>query len=186
MGKVYYNQKHAILAIELEKKMLIKAIELIPQVIEVVKKFDNKVPSKRLETALKEINKGFRFNMEHNSFIIEIKFFDHDDRCTSDGDRAIYANEDSFRVCHMCISSAYGDQAIDNGRINANAVINSPNGLLAFLEVHKKTVQGIDDTIKNIEELKEQRKELLKQIEDFNSKVNYTFNNTFPLRIEVK
>ena len=59
--------KNAENLINLELNAMQKVIDLCPKVIEIIKKFEGKQANKRLDTALKQIDK--------NLFVIEIFYF---------------------------------------------------------------------------------------------------------------
>ena len=166
--------------IELEVKANEKAIGLTDNIIEVVKKFDGKMPTKRLDTALKTIDKNLSFKCEYNSFMIDLWI---EDRSISvphkDYVGAVYIKNSNVSICHCCMVSSGKPQAInEDGTINAEYVIesilNSKQYRIEYNNSMIKTLNEIEEKIKEYEELK-------KTIRAFNDSVNYTVAQYFEI-----
>jgi hypothetical protein len=99
--------------LNLEVINLQKAISLCDKIIEIVPKFDGKAANKRLDTALKEIDKSLSFNMRYNSFIIEMY---KQDRSINVGDNWQYLRDHSVSIVHSSIQSSSGDGVCQDGQ----------------------------------------------------------------------
>jgi len=152
----------------IEKELLRKeeVFKLCPAIIEVIKKFDGKQSNKRLDTALKNIDKNLRFKTQYNSWIIEHVSYD-------------------INIVHASISSSYGDGVEQNGVIIADVAIADLNKNMNYRKEQAIKTRE-QNKIDIIDGLIEESEELKKKIKEFNEKINYAINDKFDIRIDLR
>lgn len=106
--------------LQLEINSTRTALNLCDGIIEVVRKFDGKQPSKRLDTALKGIDENLRFKMEYNSFSIYLYL---SVRCVRTEIGVRYLNHDYQDIIRSSMESSRGDGVCQNGTIRAELII---------------------------------------------------------------
>ena len=165
--------------INLELSITEQAINIAPAVTEIVKKYDGKHLNKRLETALKKIDKRLYVHNEWNSF--DIKFVEHDKRSIQTSNHTEYVEHNDVYIASTCKQSAYSDSSLtDDDRIIADTVISSIDRNVKQKQDHIKEVR---EQINFIEDYRQDKKTILEAIENHN-KINYTVRRYFDLTIE--
>lgn len=153
-----------------------KALTLIPQIIEVVKKFDGKAPSKRFDTALKKVDKNLVFNMTYNSFVIEMYI---ENRYFLTGEKAYYIHP-TCNIVRSSITSGYGDGICQDGIINAERLIAWINRAKESTEVHiEKTSKALTD----IDNILARKAEIEKMKSEFIDNTPYLIRQYFDLKV---
>lgn len=168
---------------EENKKMMLrqleynqKAYDQFDNIIEVIEKFDMKEPSKRLDTALKNVSKSLKFEISYNSFIIN--YCNHDEIYIKECNE--YLKDDTKILLHMSCVSVYGGGALFRGRIDSKIIIEQ---LKKNKEYHENIQRQAYEQLSIIDELEEEREKLEKMLEDFNAKILYTTDKYFNIRI---
>ena len=136
------EKQNKIKSIENECINIEKVMTLFPQIEEVLKKYNNKTSSKRLDTDLKKIDSSLYFEKRYNSWIIEHYGY-------------------KINIIHACITSSYNDGIEQNGVINSELAI---NGLKTFIEYNTKKIKEAREQIKIIDDLINESKEIKEQI----------------------
>lgn len=167
--------------IQLELNARNYAISLIPAIIECIKKFDGKKSSKRLDTALKQIDKNLAFRTEYNSFRIMLYIENRSIR-VDDGSYS-YIEERAIDIMFDSIKSGYGDGIEQNGVIIAETAITKLKEQQEYLQ---KSIAETEKALRELDALTEEAKELNKQIENFNRKVPYLIESYFKITINTR
>lgn len=167
----------ALINLELEARR--RAIRLILPIIACIKKFDGKKSSKRLDTALKQIDKNLAFRTEYNSFRIMLSIENRSIR-VDDGSYS-YIEERAIDIMFDSIKSGYGDGIEQNGVIIAETAITKLKEQQEYLQ---KSIAETEKALRELDALTEEAKELNKQIENFNRKVPYLIESYLQLRIK--
>lgn len=116
------TKEENIRLIRLELAAMEKAVSLVDSVIAIAPKFDGKVASKRLDAALRAVDRDLCFSTSFNSFKISLFI---SDRSTQDrhGNHSLYIQNSEISLVHACIESGYGDGICQTGTINAALLI---------------------------------------------------------------
>ena len=177
-----YSIQDAQNLIKLELDARRKAISFTPAIVEVLNKFNGKQLNKRLDTALKQIDKSLYFRSEHNSFVIDWYV---DDRSVKarEGEHTNYIDYHSITLCHCSIQASDGTGAAQDGTLNAEVAIEWLN---KFVSSMQKTITETEEQFKNVEQYKQRRRELKQAIEDFNNNIPHMLDRYFDLRIDMK
>lgn len=160
------------------------ALAVMPQVREVIKKFDNKVFSKRLETELKKIDPKIRVHCEYNSFDIIYSAWDYEDRSITVNGGTYYIRNDSVYIVGMCIESGYASvkPAFDSERrILADNMLANMDMLA---EQTKAAIVEITHDLDHIEAYRANKIRLQKEIKEHNDFIHYTVREYFELEVK--
>lgn len=173
----YYKDEDAMIFINLTINADKYLYDLIPKIIEVVEKFDSKVSGKRLDTALKQIDKSLAFKKDGNFW--RIVHYLHNNRMAMDSTNtsAIYLDTPEDLV------SVLIESAEDSGKINASKVIYE---LVLKQESLLKEIQELEEQLKNIEQLKQEYNKIKQELDNFRSKTNYVIRDCFNLKTELR
>jgi len=155
-----------------------EAIELIPQIVEVAKKFDGKVISKRFDTAIKKVNKNLSFTLEYNSF--RVKYYNRD-RYISGESYAEYIQEDVVDLVFGCIKSSYGDGICQDGVFVFDNFVKGIEGRKGMLA---KYIKETSEQLERVEQLTKEQKQLKEAIEQHNDGVNFIVEYYYGVRVK--
>ena len=149
----------AIKLIELEIENLEKAVKVINEIKKIVPKFDGKTPSKRIDTALKAIDKNLRFETRYNSFVIELyKEIRH---VQDTPQTVVYSNSHSTFILHASIKSSYGDGVCQNDTIDGKIFLaeleTSQEHKKAFIVKLRAELGNLDNIIVNHARIKKEK-----------------------------
>ena len=164
--------------LELEIKNLHYAIETANKIMPVVEKFDGKQPNKRLDTALKQIDKSLSFETRYNSFIISLYLTD---RHVPNGDSSVsYIAEHSKSLVHDSMQSVYG-----KGGVCQEGVIRSDilkEDLLAFIDHSKELIEKFKIEADTLNDLINEHEAIKSTISRFENKISYLTRNYLSLK----
>jgi len=141
-------------------------LKLKDDIVAVVKKFDNKVPTKRITTALKKVDDNLRFTAQYNSMVIEMYTTNRSVQSTT-GTSWVYISNSCKTILHSCLRSSSNNGCLnDDGTINASQIIKDIN---IYAEYKQKSITDLKKQIKNIDKItakfegiKEQQSQFLK------------------------
>lgn len=175
-----YDPKMATALLKKENEIEKNALTLYDEIRKVVKKFDGKTANKHLDNALKVIDKRLSFIVQYNSF--RFIFTEYDDRYLSIDGRGAYVRDNSVNIAWLCVSSAYGDQAVtDDNKIIAEAILKQLEKTEDEIKKHILIVEAqlleIDAILKRYDDIKQ-------AIRSFNDEVNYSIREYLDLKID--
>ena len=154
--------------IELEIKNLHYAIETANKIMPVIEKFNGKQPNKRLDTALKQIDRNLSFKTRYNSFVISLYL---ENRHVQDGPGKAAYIQDSFKnIIHASIKSGYGEGICQKDVINAELL---KNEIMALVEHNRKLVEKMRAEINHLETIIAEYEAIKKSQSDFQNSVSY-------------
>ena len=181
MNRYYQlSDEHRKQLIDLELAIKEQAIKLAPAVKEVVKKYDDKTLSKRLETALKKIDKRLYVHNEWNSF--DIKFIEHDKRSIQTSRFTEYVEHNDVYIASTCRQNAYGDSSLTyDNRIIADVVNASIDRNVASAA---ESIKEVREQLKQVETFRANKRRLEDETKQHNDKINYTIQRYFDLEIK--
>ena len=159
LNELHGNSKLA----DLQIKNWRGAMELAPAVIEVLKTFDGKKITKRLETALQKINPNFR--VVANSYGLGWECYVYfNERYVKKDEHCEYIRESEF----------YFFQYYKNDVLNAEEVINTIN---KTCERKKESIEHFLENFKNAEKILKRRAELMNELNAIHDELHYMFND---------
>lgn len=159
LNELHSNSKLA----DLQIKNWRGAIELAPAVIEVLKTFDGKKITKRLETALQKINPHIR--VVANSYGLGWSCYVYfDELNVKKGEHWEYIKEREF----------YFFNYYKNDVLNAEEVINIVN---KACEHKKESIEHFLENFKNAEKILKRRAELMNELNAIHDELHYMFND---------
>lgn len=162
--------------LDLEIKARNKAINLCDDIIKVVSKFNKKEPTKRLDTALKKIDKNLNFRLRHNSFIIDLNIENRS--ITIEEYNTHYIRGYNISIIHSSIRSGYGDGICQNGTINGELLMDEiDNSKQQMIQEVNKLKHGIE----NINNIITEKAMIDSQIANFKNVTPYLIREYFDL-----
>lgn len=164
-----------LIRLEMENRQ--EAIELCPDIIAIIPKFNGKMMNKRFDTALKTINKGLSFDTHFNSFII--KYYPKT-RHIADGEHALYVKESNVSIVHASIQSAYGDGILQRGTLEGETL---KKRIESFKTESEEYLKKLGVNITNINAMFEEYELINNRKDDFNKKWEYSFREYFKLKV---
>lgn len=160
--------------VELELKNRKYMLSLFDKVIETMSKFNDKKVNKRIDTALKKIDKNLSFSMEYNSFIIKLWYEDRSVTKTMDDGygRAYYLKNNYETLVHCyVVHSSYGDGVVnDDGRLIFESL---KEQLLKSKEYIEKSIVEIENQLSQVDDIISEYQELIDKCNKFNNKLNW-------------
>lgn len=172
--------------LEVEAKQ--KAIKLYDDIILTLSKFDEKIPSKRIDTALKKIDSNLSFKENGNSLIIEL-YIEKRSFKSDNANSWIYLDFTSENIVYCSRFSKYGG-VLNGGENNIDYPLEKQNTINFELlkkqlektkEQKEKHIEILKTQLENVEELIKEHDELVEQLKSFNSKVHHSIANNFDL-----
>ena len=164
------------------------ALEMVPAVLETIKRFDGKVANKRLETALEAVNSGFtcRRNQYGNEW--EIKWYTQDRSITvksinwrgMETCNAYYIRQSEAYFARDLFDNTYGSFTDDEGRW---MVENICKQIEAEAESWKQDIEKWEEELENIDDLRDRKRKLEAEIEAHNKGISWLADEYFSLRI---
>ena len=180
---MYYNMNTEELEIakrltELDIKNR-KFIEtLFPQIEETVKKFDNKILNKRLETALKDINK--QIYIKRSDYNYQINYFCDDDMVKGAGYLAYYSKN---REVTMAWCNTY-DNNYQKGFLNEEKI--NAKELIEMIEKNKKgfieETENMTISLSIIDNKIAEYKDLISKCDAFNRSLDSTVKDYYNIK----
>lgn len=146
----------------LQMKNWESAMELAPAVIEVLKTFDGKKITKRLETALQKINPCIIVKKEEYGLGWSCYVY-FNDRRVKLGEHWYSINEDEFHFFRY----------YKNEDLNAEEVINNVN---KACEYRKQSIEHYKRNVTNAENILKRRAELINELNTIHNDLHYMFN----------
>lgn len=168
--------------VELELKNRRYVLSLFDSIIETLSKFDGKQVNKRIDTALKKIDKNLSFTMEYNSFIIKLWYEDRSiTKRNGDEIGNTYYLKDNYKtIVHCCVHSSYGDCVVNNdGRLIFE---NLKKQLLKNKEYIEQSIFEIENQSSNVNDIISEYKELINKCNKFNNKVNWCIATYYDIK----
>ena len=159
LNELHGNKKLA----DLQIKNWRGAMELAPAVIEVLKTFDGKKITKRLETALQKINPNFRV-VANSCGLGWSCYLYFDELNAKKGEHWEYIKEREF----------YFFNYYKNDVLNAEEVINIVN---KACEYKKQSIEHFLENFKNAEKILKRRAELMNELNAIHDELHYMFND---------
>lgn len=159
--------------VELELKNRKYILSLFDSIIETLSKFDGKQVNKRIDTALKKIDKNLSFTMEYNSFIIKLWYEDRSiTKINGDEIGNTYYLKDNYEtIVHCCIHSSYSDGVVnDDGRLIFEYL---KEQLLKNKGYIEQSIFEIKSQLSKVDDIISEYKELIDKCNKFNDKINW-------------
>jgi len=164
--------------IELEINALEEAAVVIEEIKKIVPKFEGKTPSKRLDTALKAINKNLRFETKYNSFVIEL--FKENRHVQDTNQTVVYSSSHSTNIIHASLKSSYNDGVCQNDTIIGKVFLAE---LDASQKHQKAFVEKLRAEIGNIDNIITEHARITKEKDAFLTGVSYLTREYFNLKL---
>jgi len=168
--------------IEQAKKIIEEIIEekktvalLIPKITETLQSFNNKVINKRIDSALKEIDKNIFFKRVYNSVVIEISMYSK------------LQGYHDITICHCSAQSSYGDGVAEvttkGEMLLSDAIIKQINN---WQEREQKTIGELEyfSNAKNIKKVINEYLDIKSQAREFLDSNNYIVRDLLDLKFE--
>lgn len=172
----YHNDEDAKILIDLEIRARTKVLSVYGEVIRTVEAFDGKVLNKRLDTALKKIDKNLSLDVSYNSFVINYYTREFNAPPTHDQYGRLYLYDDSKTLCHCTKYDTYGVSCVTlEGKIISAPIVDSLNKYaesldqsITELQAKKGMVKEYREKLKSIEtQLDELQKEMPTAIKQY-------------------
>lgn len=190
MSNYEYSGNSIALEVAIKQiKLYRDALDLCPNVMEVVKKFDGKMANKRLETALKEVDSGLRCNKSSYTEVWEIAFWTSD-RCVNvkrkswDGKRedwcAYYIKESEAYLARDMFKNTFGSFTNEDGRWIAENINKQIEHTMKSLEAN---IADYTELLNHVDELEAEKKRIKKEVEAHNKKIGWIGNEYFRLKV---
>ena len=182
----YYSKETATKLMQKEIEIMKAALLHQESIKSVIKKFNNKVFNKKLNTALEEIDKRISIQNSEYSFSITYTAWDYTERSIqlpslSGYNHTVYVNNNSVNIAYMSLRSNRHEEphALDEcKRIRSDAIIDNINlqcdkinNQVALLE---SEIENIDATLKEFERIKSEQ-------QTFINSVNYVTRQYFDI-----
>lgn len=142
-------------------------IDIANDVKKIIKQFDNKKFSKRLQTALSNYDDKIHVYQEYNTLRIDYWFS--------------YSNQVTIAWC--CVSSSYGDGALTNDRYIIADVIN--NQIDNMVEHYKSNIAEITEQLNNIDNIIKEYNFIYEKMKQFNDKTNIKIRDKFNINFKL-
>lgn len=159
--------------VELEIKNRKYVLSLFDSIIETLSKFDKKQVNKRIDTALKKIDKNLSFTMEYNSFIIKLWYKDRSitKRNGDEIGNTYYLKDNCETIVHCCVHSSYGDSVVnDDVRLIFESL---KEQLLESKEYIEQSIFEIENQLSKVDDIISEYQELIDKCNKFNNKLNW-------------
>ena len=167
----------------MENRLHANAYELADKVAEVVRKYDGKVFTKRLGTALNQLDSHIYVEAPYNSFNIKYVANSYEERSirASNGDTAYIDNNEVY-IVGLCKVSQDDHRALtDDNRIIADNIIKNIERMKKY---HKETYNEVENQLAQVQFFKARKARITAEIEEHNDEVNYSVANYFDLTIK--
>lgn len=166
--------------VELEIKNMKLVLTMFNDVRKIITDFDNKTLNKRLDSALKTINKNIHVTQQYNS--IEI-LYRCEERFFQENGNTHYIKYDRITFADGCMASSYNDEVLtDDRRIIASRFLKFMDKQENYL---RKQIAEMTEQLERIETIIAQRNKILKTMKDFNESINYTIRDYFGLSFDI-
>lgn len=153
--------------INLEIKNNEKALAITDKVLEVLKTFDGKVMSKRIDTKLKEIDSNLNFRKnQYDDWCLYYGFwdsrYDTESKCYVFNDEFYYLNY--FKPDSSVLNYAEIEEKIKKA-----------------VEYKRESISKLKQQLKQIDKILEKRKKLCEQINEIHNSIHYIIRNDLDL-----
>ena len=144
---------------------------------ETLKKFDGKIFSKRIETALKKnVSENIRVKREFNSVIIEFYF---ENRMVEYNNSIAYLKNSYEYFAHMTAYSEQYPHILDNEKLVYSEVLKELEKTKEYL---KESVDKMKTALTEINNILTEYEELREKCREFNSKTNWAITEYYGIK----
>ena len=165
--------------IEVYETMLSK----IPAIVEIIRKFDGKQVTKRIETALQTFARGVSFRKSQYSNLWELTLAEWDNRSIP-GEPDSYGYSSTIYVSdyHMYLADSYRENAFVgvDGKLNAEKLIAQ---IERKREYYSGTVAALKEQLSRIDEIIARRDEIKRMKDEFSDSVDSLIRDYFGLKV---
>ena len=152
-------------------------VEYFDEICKTIAKYDGKQATKRIDTALKKINKALSFDIEkdnRNSGYIYIGWYDYDGRIwnNDNGDEWDYLRTNSSKY-HIIMARVEDMYCIDANEL-IEQITNSKN---RATDNYNETIAALN----NFDKLKEEYNNVVKTLKELNSNLPYIIRDRYDL-----
>ena len=176
-----------LIALEIENRR--KVIELYPEIIETVKKFNGKVLNKRLETALEKIHPYL--SLEKSKYRFDIRYWVGSDSICVPYQKGCGVEYVKCREIGMCAyipknkenSTAQNPALSDDGRIIAENIVSALN---AGMEKLKSEIIEMEEHSKKADEYAAELEELAERMKNLQEKIPYLVSEYYGLGYSIR
>lgn len=185
------NKENAIKLLELEISNMEYAIELAEKIKPIVEKFNGKVLNKRLETALREVDKHIDMNNGHR---FEICYYCENCRITFNKEdmynsrteyvkqRELYLTD--YLTTNTDRKSEENKCVVDeNNRIKADVII---KGIERKQEYYRKEIDKIKNGLPKVDEYKQRIETIKNELEELQQEIPFWIKAYFELHYTIK
>ncbi|GHT57905.1 hypothetical protein FACS1894109_11030 [Spirochaetia bacterium] len=180
----YYVKGTSEKLIALHLRNYQRIIDLAPAIIAVVQKFDGKQANKRLETALKEVDKNLFVKFDHDwhyEMSVEIQLYYEDRYVMGKADSQGVGNAYYIKDTCGTVCNAYQDNhPVVDGKFQAAPIVKHINENVESLV---KLIKEAGDQLKQVDDLRRDKKEIEKRIESHNASLCWLVDAYFELSI---
>ena len=147
------NDKINLIKLELENKL--EALKLAPKIKEIIKTFEGKTFSKRIETKLKEINENLSFKIDNNDFLQLTFYFENRGFQNEAKTHWVYIKHSSETIfCELVkglINEEFKNGLKEDKKIDSEFIIKK---IEWWEEYTTKSIKEATQELYNLEELK--------------------------------
>ena len=170
----YYNDTDAAKLLDLEIDARQKILSLYGEVIRTVQSFDGKVLNKRLETALKKIDRNITLNTEYGMCAIRYYTRDFTAKQSNSEYGTLYLADNYITMCHCG-----GNSATDyDRRILATPIVDS---LYRYMEMIENSVDEIQQKRELVGEYKNRLSNIEQQLKELQDEIPATMKQYYGL-----
>lgn len=170
----YYNDTDAAKLLDLEVEARQKILSLYGEVIRTIQSFDGKVLNKRLDTALKKIDKNISLHTEYGIFSIKYYTRCFNAQSSSVAYMTLYMADDYITMCYCgCDSVTDLDR-----RILSTPIIDS---LYKHMETIEKSVDDIQEKKVCITEYKNRLSNIEHQLRELQDEIPFAIKHYYGL-----
>lgn len=166
--------------INLELSNLEDTLKLTPKIKEVIKQFENKTFSKRVESKLKEIDDNIYFSIDSNDFL-SLKYY-YKKRCIQGVNSWVYIRETHSLIFMELIKSimkeTYQKGLKEDKKIDSAYIIEQ---IEKWEEYTKNKIKIVKNELNNLEQLKQDFEEYTKAKQKLESH-HYTIKTYFEIK----
>lgn len=170
----YYNDMDATKLLDLEIEARQKILSLYGEIIRTVQSFDGKVLNKRLETALKKIDRNITLYTEYG--ICSIRYYTRDFTAKQSNSEygTLYLADNYITMCH-CGSASATDS---DRRILATPIVDS---LYRYMEIIEKSVDDIQQKRDSVSEYRNRLSDIERSLKELQDEIPSTIKHYFGL-----
>ena len=164
----------------LEIETFKKQLELIEEIKPTIRKFDGKVLSKRLDTALKKVNNRIRLEYSFNQ--IKILYYPEVNSIRENTYSLYITDHYSRELMSTSMIQSGNSHSInkDDNTVITNIFIEALNNSAEYI---KNNIEEAKILIKDYDKLTSEKKEIELKIQEFNKKISWISDHYFKLRV---